>query len=1107
MPSLKVLGEFKSSFNKLGGESEARIAEDLAPDDLPLPDHEPEPAVDAPAVEDGSAPADTFPADEGGMDSLDAGEDGGNDFIDLGDLVGSTGGDLDLGSLSLDSAEPEPSPEGAEEMGTFLDSIPNDPGAETPGEEAETSEADDMEIPGGISIPEEDTGIPDGLLDGLAGDIEAERASGGDSDFSADFDLGELPGFSDDMAEMPDEPAAEPSGEEPPELSGEEPPEPAGGDSDFSADFDLGELPDFSDDMAEMPDEPSGEEPPELSGEEPPEPAGGEPLEIPAGQDADFADARVPAPADEEEEGMPLSLADDTEGFDLDGETLDLNPGEASGGDSFDNFSLNTDTAVDFNLTGDFGEDIFSNSGFGDDFANLEEFSLPGLDDPFPGRTPKAPTSGAVPPHAPGTDAQVMDEREALGEVEEIQLSDEEYSKLCKTLASYPLNLRIACEQLIAEEAVAPDLMSKLIKFLVRGAPAKESAALAGKILGRTISIPKAFEKKTGEELEAEQASFAYIFVHNFLPVFRLFLGIALVVLSMAYLVYNFVYLPFRAESIYKLGLERIRAGEYGRANDRFREAWGIHKKKDWFYRYAEAFTNERQYIYAEEKYDELLYYTASKNKKHIPEKKAVMDYAALETYHLRNYAKADSLLRRNILDYSVWDRDALLAVGDNNLLWGETEPLRLEDAREAYAKIIDRYGQSDPLLERMLKYFIRTDNLGEVLSLQAYFMYSEKRKISTASLSELGGYLLDKSTEEIRGVPNEYLEDIRGIREILLRAVRTDHLLPESYYHLSRYYEYFNNPGDERLVLERALQAFDIAKEESSKRLSYHIDALRRYAEILINNREFFPAEEYLIKGANLYEDGLSRRLLTRSPQLGKLYAGLGDLEYFVGDGDMNAALDYYERSRDSGYAPPEILYRMGSSYYQLRRWQEALQLFYEASRSIPFNRRILYALGNAAYLRGDYYTAQGYYSRLLEILEADRSRFPLIMPTDNEEQLILAERLMVAQNNMAVVLEALNERTGNNSFRSGAEGLYVDSERAWDVLSRNPTTMIRMRPSPEINAPGVNPAYLNIQNMLYPVPGYERQFFMRIDKDILEPSAWEQLSPAVSRLSEGTL
>jgi hypothetical protein len=63
----------------------------------------------------------------------------------------------------------------------------------------------------------------------------------------------------------------------------------------------------------------------------------------------------------------------------------------------------------------------------------------------------------------------------------------------------------------------------------------------------------------------------------------------------------------------------------------------------------------------------------------------------------------------------------------------------------------------------------------------------------------------------------------------------------------------------------------------------------------------------------------------------------------------------------------------------------------------------------------------------------------------------------------------------------------------------------MMRMRPSPEITAPGVNPAYLNIQNNLRPVPNYEPLFFLRIDKDMLEPSLWEELAPPGYRLSEG--
>jgi hypothetical protein len=60
-------------------------------------------------------------------------------------------------------------------------------------------------------------------------------------------------------------------------------------------------------------------------------------------------------------------------------------------------------------------------------------------------------------------------------------------------------------------------------------------------------------------------------------------------------------------------------------------------------------------------------------------------------------------------------------------------------------------------------------------------------------------------------------------------------------------------------------------------------------------------------------------------------------------------------------------------------------------------------------------------------------------------------------------------------------------------------------MRPSPEIAAPGVNPAYLNVRNSLHPVPGYEPQFFLRIDKDIDEPSEWEDLSPPGYRISQG--
>ena len=1105
MPSLRALEEFKSSFDALGGELQIMESLDTPHDDLPLPDSEPMTVAKHYEEAEDQFPEASLESVPMGMEEAfpENGQEGGDsDFIDFGDLGDLLGGGTDTplpdDSQIMDTedflseSDDSSGADGREEsLGDFIDSIPDD-------------------------FPSQDT--PPGLLNGFADEIEAERESetAPQDDFSAgdfsadDFSLDEEAAADSGEADLEESKELEfPDAEEPLEemfpdfdlensleLQGEDPYSPVEGASESNAetqaepdsgaedfdipeelpaegDFDYGGDQEFSGmDLGEFSEADAGEEP-EIGTEE--TDFGEDSGEL---EDFDYAEPVESAPV----AGEPVEQAGDDDGFDMGGEALDFDSDailEEIPGDSFDNFNMDSGS-----LAGNFDlehEDDFG-GGFGDDF------SIPGLDRE-PGKKPAArDVSGE-----PGD------------EVEEINLTEDDLEQLQNTLSSYPLNLRIACEEIIAEMAVPPDKLSRLLDLLITGASARETAVLAGQIMDRTIVIPKGFEKKTGESLEAEQSSFAYIFVHKFLPVFRLFMMITLVALSAGYLCWKFIYTPLRAQKIYNLGLDRIEAGEYARANERFREAYKFHQNKSWFYKYARAFRDERQYTLAEEKYQELLYFTASKNKKRIPEKKAVLEYADLETSYIGDYEAADRILRRNILDFNPWDKEALLALGDNALMWGEYEKDRFEDAREAYARYMERYGRSDPLLERMLKYFIRTDNLEEVLNLQSHFMSSAKRIISSLTLAELGGYLLDKRYEEVKGVPNVYLDSIGGIREILLRAVSQDRMLPESYYQLARYYYYFGNFHEERLTLDLAVRVFEIAKEETPKRIKFHIYTLRRYSEVLVAAREFFPAEESLIKAVNLYQDGLSRRLLTRSPEFGRLYADLGDLEYFVKEGNWQRALEYYRLSEQSGWAPPEIQYRMGAAHYQLREWGSALDRFFTAYRETSPNRRILFALGNVSYMRGNYFAAQGYYDRLLEILEADRSRLPRISATDDETELELAERLMVAQNNLGVTLDALTERTGNNSYRSRAHGLYADSERAWDILTRNPATMMRMRPSSEINAPGVNPAFLNIQNSLRPTPGYEAKFFLRIDKDIPEPSPWEELAPPGFRLSEG--
>ena len=802
---------------------------------------------------------------------------------------------------------------------------------------------------------------------------------------------------------------------------------------------------------------------------------------------------------------VPFDIGDDT--FNADGEDtagdLDLgdisfdigddtfNTGENTDGDGFDSFNLGGEDTAPI----DFGADKDEDSGETD-------FFIPGIDN-------------LLSPDKPAEKKAAVVKVKEVDDIEEISLSQEELEALQETLAGYPLNLRIACQELIAEHVIPPDQLSALIKLLLKGASAKETAALAGKILDKPIKIPKGFEKSTGAELEAEQATFTYIFVRRFLPILWRFTMVAVLLACIGFLSYTFIYIPRSAETLYRQGYEQIFAGQYQRANELFWRAFNRHRNRNWFYRYAEAFIYVRRFMLAEEKYEALLRYFPR-------DERGVLDFARLQTNYLMNFERASQILRHHLLDFDPDNKRGLLALGDNYLAWADSNPLRYgdryENARFAFARVMENHGWQPPVVERMLRYFIRTDNLREVIYLQHWFEADRRRRpLSAPALTELAGYLLDKQLERPQGVPNIYIGSIDGVRDMLLRAVRMDPTLPEPHYHLARYYGSFGsiNIHEERVTLENAILAFDNAREESVRRRVMRIDAHRRYADVLVRHREFFAAEEQLIRGINLYEDFLARNLISPSPELGRLYADLGDLEFFTKSlicpitGDLSLenyrmALHFYHLSASHGWLPPEIQYRMGAAYYQLQDWENAMTHIFRASAEMPHNRRILFALGNVAFKRGDYFVAQAYFNRLLEILETQRARLPVLLPNDRPEFLETGERLMMARNNTGVVYEMLANQTGNTGHLSRALALYAESSSAWDSITRNPATMTRVTPftpfefgDEEPIAPSVNLPFLNARNAFDPARELPPQIFVSIDKDALEPSRWEALLP----------
>jgi hypothetical protein len=425
----------------------------------------------------------------------------------------------------------------------------------TPADEA----AEDFDIGdlGDLDLPDETAagGTP---ADEAAGDFDIgdlgdldlpDETAGGETPAEGvtdDFNIDDMDGFGlpdespADTDVLPHEPIY------PAERAAEAEDQPAA--EEVTEDFDIGDLGDL-----DLPEETFGSPPDDEPGDEPAAEEGAQAPDLDS-----LADFGVP------ETGVPT--------------------GEGGTTDLFDNFDPPTKAAGSAKKPAKASDD--DDGGF--DFPDLVKVL---------GGSSKGPTRVEAVPTGKPKGRGWTNPNASLEELEDIQLTDAELDTLQQTLSGYPLNLRVACEEIIAEQVVNPVQMAQLLRLLVRGAHPRATASLASDILGRTITVPRTFEKKTGEALEAEQGTFAYIFIHNFLPVLRLFLFIAVVAGSLFFIIYTFIYKPLKADSIYKLGIERITDGEYQRANERFTEALGIHRKKTWFYKYAEAFRDARQYV------------------------------------------------------------------------------------------------------------------------------------------------------------------------------------------------------------------------------------------------------------------------------------------------------------------------------------------------------------------------------------------------------------------------------------------------------------------------------------------------------------------------------
>ncbi len=1023
--------------------------EDIGEDDFSFPDLEPE---DSEASETSGEEFDDFELPEEPVEE-DLGEfDLPEEFEEPQEAEASAEETVDAAGDEFDEFA---FPEETDESIDF--ELPEEPGEEPgdfelPEETGEADESIDFELPEEPGEEPGDFELPDEEGEEESFEIPEEFAAAADmlslSEESAEGEeeLGEAPA---EEAPFADEPAAEEDFSLPEEFSFEEE-APAAEEAFVEEDFSLPE--EFAEEDLSFDEEPPAGE---AAVEETPEaPAAEESEELSFFDDTETADFSMPEgfPFEEPEGEAASSAAPPEEDFSL--------PDVEAGDEDFASFGGDFDipTAGDIEDIDEtnFEVDEFSLGDLGEQFGEIEEGPEVGTEEAL---NPALAVSEEIPA---GTD--------------ELELDDDDFHALQETLNRQPLNLRIAIEELIGEKNLAGAHLQKLVQALIDGASPKELAGIVGAITGKKIKIPSRYEKSSGAAFEAEKGTFAYAFRESVLPILRVMAAGVIILGLLTYLTLTFVYRPIHALILYNAGYEQLEEDSFREANLYFNRAVNEWRYKKQYFRYAEGFQQKRQYGLAAEKYEQLVSTVVGISEEdgrlmkqpqirriRGAERRALLDYAAMERDKLENFEHAEEILAV-LLNQDKRDYDALLSAGDNYLAWGEYEFDRYEQARRSYATLMQYYGSKYELLFRMLRYFIRVDNYAEVVRLKEQFEADPGLNVEPDAYAELGGYLIDQND----------LDDVKGI---LTRAMDQDETVPEAHYHMARYFRRVENEAEERKALDFAEYYLEESRPLGRRRLGTLIDTYNRQGEVDYEDGEYLTAEEYYLQAKESYEDARNRRILEPEARYGRIYRNLGNLYYYVA-AEFDQAFGMFETAEANGYTSIDLNYKKGYIHYNNERYRDALAEFYLASQGYSGNENLLYATGNALFQRSDFFAAQGYYTQLLDELEQQRRNISVLLPQERPEDRSLIDRMIRVNNNLGVTMQRLSLASGDRQKFSRALVHLTDSTEYFDLLSRNPETMERTS--------AVNLGYLNQRAMLYPVENYELQIYGDLPLDL---------------------
>ena len=650
-------------------------------------------------------------------------------------------------------------------------------------------------------------------------------------------------------------------------------------------------------------------------------------------------------------------------------------------------------------------------------------------------------------------------------------LTDSEYKKFKSNLRYYPLNVRIAVEDMIVKNEFTDDVIFEVIEKILKKIPARQLASHLEKMLDIQLSVPRDYERRTAEEYEAYKQSIQYQLKNRILPAIVIGIVAFMMLFCVGFLTTEFIVKPIVAEGYYREGYKLLENDEYPQSEIRFNKAVEVKIKKKWFFKYALGYRNHKQYDRAEKMYVNLL-------RLFNHDKQAGLDYVDMELYDLANYEKAEEICKREILDYHINDIDGILLLGDVYLEWGtEKDPAKFENAYEQYSLVLQLVKEpKNEHYARLMRYSVRTDKLKDVLQYKEMF-YPDEKSLSGDDWTEMSGYLMDKLFGNLTP-QEEYLRNsLEDILAMLRYSIKKSPKNPISRYNLARYFIESGNHTSALTELDATIKLFKEAPSLKKRDVYKYLNTYRLLGEQYLYEREYLMARETFTNGIELFEEKKNVSGFESDRNVGVMYQDMGDLDYFI-SGDLENAKRNYVNSIDNKNDNAAVRYKIGYVDYGNKEYDGAFSNFVIACEEKENDANLLLALANTLSLRNDDYAGAGYYDRLLDVINASLARKDVIMPQVKDEDTILVDLYMKASNNLGVSQYRLARETGDSSLNGSCINNFQNSLRAYDALTRNQNTMVRIG--------GTNLAELNIKYVTNPTSTFEPAIYTEIPRTL---------------------